>query len=113
MNSKKQDMKVQYDLLLVDEYIEKFPQDSWLSISSGAIEFVPKLGEHETKEFFKSKTGINTLYISSHPEKIQMACQYSIDTCFLNNGINDIGNFDRTYEIPYTKRLLKNSTDNK
>lgn len=107
MNSKKQDMKVQYDLLLIDKDIEKIPQDSYLSISSSAIEFVLKLGEQETEEFFRSKTEIHTLYVSSHPEKIQVACQYTIDTCFLNNGINDIGNFDRTYEIPYTKQLTK------
>lgn len=111
MNSKKQDMKVQYDLLLIDKDIEKIPQDSYLSISSSAIEFVLKFGEQNTEEFFKSKTEIHTLYVSSHPEKIQVACQYTIDTCFLNNGINDIGNFDRTCEIPYTKRLTKNSTN--
>lgn len=111
MNSKKRDIKVQYDLLLIDEDIKKIPQDGYLSISFSAIEFVLKLGEQNTEEFFKSKTEIHTLYVSSHPEKIQVACQYTIDTCFLNNGINDIGNFDRTCEFPYTKRLTKNSTN--
>ena len=75
-------MKVQYDLLLIDEDIKKIPQDGYLSISSSAIEFVLKLGEQNTEAFFKSKTEIHTLYVSSHPEKIQVACQHTIDTFF-------------------------------
>lgn len=103
---------VEYDLLLVDENIRNFPNDNNISISSSSMEFVPELEQCELKELFRSKTGIHTLYFSYDPSRLITAREYGIDTCFLNNGINDTIDFEKTYEIPYTKSLtLKHSTN--
>lgn len=95
---------VKYDLLLVDEDIRNFPNDNNISASS-SMEFVPKLEQYELEKLFKSKAGIHTLYFSYDPDKLIVARECGIDTCFLNNGINDIGDFDKTYELPAIKQL--------
>lgn len=109
-NITQEPMNVEYDLLLVDENIRDFPNDN--NIFSSSMEFVPELEQDELKELFKSKAGIHTLYFSYDPSRLITARECGIDTCFLNNGINDTIDFEKTYEIPYTKVLtLKHSTN--
>ena len=103
---------MEYDLLLVDENIKDFPNDNHRFISASSMEFVPQLNQDALNELFRSKAGIHSLYFSYDPSKLIAARECGIDTCFLNNGINDTIDFEKTYEIPYTKRLtLKHSTN--
>lgn len=105
-----------YDLLLLDEGVSKEYFTSNPSIYTSAIEFVPDLDRIEMELYFKSKQSLDQkmLYVSLDPLRLALANQYSIDTCFLNNGNNDIMEFDKNYEIPYTKTLvLEHSTENK
>lgn len=106
-NSNNGRVQAEYKLILVDEEVKDFPSDTQLSIHSRSLEFVPELDSYELGGFFKSKSEISTLYVSYNPGKLQLAHECGIDTCFLNNGINDIADFDKAYEIPYTKRLVK------
>lgn len=105
-----------YDLLLLDEGVSKEYFTSNPSIYISAIEFVPDLDRIDMEQYFKSKKSLDQkmLYVSLDPLRLSLANQCSIDTCFLNNGNNDIMEFDKTYEIPYTKVLtLEHSTKNK
>lgn len=105
-NSHKDHIQAEYDLLLIDENVNNFPQDV-LSISSRSMEFVPELEDCEFRSFCESKADIHALYFSYNPEKLIIANKCGIDTCFLNNGINDTIDFEKTYEIPYPKQLVK------
>lgn len=104
-NNNQECIQDEYHLLLVDENISILPNNDIISIHSSSVEFVPELSGYELEQFFKSKDGIHTLYISYHPGKLKLAYECGIHTCFLNNGINDIGDFDKTYEIPVIKQL--------
>ncbi len=111
-----------YDLLLLDEDVpeEYFTSDT-SSIHTKAVEFVPELDRIEMELYLKNKksSGQQMLYVSLNPLRLAIVNEYSVDTCFLNNGINDIMDFDKSYEIPYTKVLTlehsaeKHSTENK
>ena len=94
-----------YDLLLLDEDVpeEYFTSDT-SSIHTKAVEFVPELDRIEMELYLKNKksSGQQMLYVSLNPLRLAIANEYSVDTCFLNNGINDIMDFDKSYEIPYT-----------
>lgn len=110
-----------YDLLLLDEDVPKEYFTSNTSVHAKAVEFVPELNRIEMELYLKSKKslGQQMLYVSLNPLRLAIANEYSVDTCFLNNGINDIMDFDKSYEIPYTKVLTlehsaeKHSTENK
>ncbi len=96
---------VEYDLLLIDENINRFPKGDNISIRSSSIEFVPDLEQNELREIFVSKSNIHSLYLSYDPSKLIVASQCGIDTCFLNKGNNDTIDFKKTYEIPAQKIL--------
>lgn len=102
-------IQANYDLLLLDEDVSKEYFSSNTSIYASAVEFVPDLDKIEIELYFKNKKSLDQqmLYVSFDPLRLAIAKQYSIDTCFLNNGNNDIMEFDKNYEIPLIKKLIK------
>lgn len=108
MKNNKQHTFGTYNFLLIDEMIAENVQNLLKGhITCSSMKIVPQSNLQEFRNLLESIQNIPTLYISQSPERLILAYNLGIDTCFLNNGTNDIGAFNNTYEVPFTKRLTR------
>lgn len=102
-----------YQVLLIDSEININVLSSLLPIKTKAVEVSLITKDEDIISYFFNQfntyqeLGIRALYVSADPEKLVVARDFQMDTCFLNNGHNDVLDFDKTYEIPVTKKLIR------
>lgn len=102
-----------YQVLLIDNEIDINIFSALLPIKEKAIEISSITQDDDIEMYFAQQTrnyqehDIHALYVSANPKKLVVARDFRMDTCFLNNGINDFLDFDKTYEIPVTKKLTR------
>ena len=102
-----------YQILLIDNELDINALSSLFPIQGKTIELSLITRDEDIVSYFCNQSnayqelGIHALYVSADPEKLAVARDFQMDTCFLNNGINDVVDFDKTYEIPVTKKLTR------
>ena len=102
-----------YQVLLIDNEIDINIFSALLPIKEKSVEISSITQDDDIEMYFAQQTrnyqeqDIHALYVSANPKKLVVARDFRMDTCFLNNGINDFLDFDKTYEIPVTKKLTR------
>ena len=111
-STEKDSTSANYQVFLIDNDLDNNILSSLLPMKAKAVElsFIPN--DESIEMYFANQSmsyqeqGIHALYVSCDPEKLVIARNFDMDTCFLNNGINDFLDFDKNYEIP-VKKLTK------
>lgn len=110
-STEKDSTSANYQVLLIDNDLDINILSSLLPMKAKAeLSSIPN--DESIEMYFArqsmnyQKQGIHALYVSCDPVKLVVAKDFQIDTCFLNNGINDFLDFDKNYEIP-VKKLTK------
>ncbi len=96
-----------YNRILVDKIAkEKYNLSLPHSKKKLVIVNIPS-EESELLDFFRDRANDNQLLITSRKEVLPSAHYFGLDTCFINDGTNDVVDYPSTYEIYPEAKMLK------
>ncbi len=95
-----------YNKILVDKHANEKYKLSLNHNKKLVIVNIPS-EESELLDFFRDRANDNQLLITSRKEVLPSAHYFGLDTCFINDGTNDVVDYPSTYEIYPEAKMLK------
>lgn len=95
-----------YNKILVDKHANEKYKLSLNHNKNLVIVNIPS-EESELLDFFRDRANDNQLLITSRKELLPSAHYFGLDTCFINDGTNDVVDYPSTYEIYPEAKMLK------
>lgn len=109
----KEEPKFDYNIILVDSDKKEECSSLFQDHEDIIIETLPSFQRESLPNYFsqkkeeEAKANKRILLITSQQSTLYFANEASMDTCFINNGINDFVSFSTTYEVPNVKQLKR------